>query len=481
MKSRTLAIFVLLSMLPLCGLLQAQITGVTAGTDLTGGGTQGNVTLNLDTTKVPRLAAANTFTANQSVKGNVTATGTVAGSEFLLGSNLFGTGSFANGNAFLGFSGNTSTSGTNNTGTGYKALISNTSGGGNTAIGSFAMYSNQIGIVNTAVGAYALYSNVGGNNTALGEQALVSNTNGFDNTAAGYEALANNVDGGSNVAFGEYALFDNISGNFNTSVGENSGGTTGSSSSNTFLGFNASNSVNPINNATAIGANAIVGESNALVLGATGKNAVAVGIGTGTPYSDYALDVETVKSNGVINGGVVVNASGGNLYLGMTNTVHKFRVDTNGVAFADGGFVASGADFAESVAVRGKRSEYEPGDVLEIDANADRHLAISHHAYATLVAGIYSTKPGVLATPHNIDDPSAKSTEVPLAVVGIVPCKVTAENGAIARGDLLVTSSRPGYAMKGTDRSRLVGAVVGKALQPLAAGTGMIEVLITLQ
>src|SRR5271169_1448608 len=127
MKFRTLTLSILLSMLPLCGLLQAQITGVTAGTDLTGGGTQGNVTLNLDTTKVPRLAAANSFTGNQSVKGNVTATGTVAGSEFLLGSNLFGIGSFANGNAFLGFSGNTLTSGTNNTGTGYRALISNTS------------------------------------------------------------------------------------------------------------------------------------------------------------------------------------------------------------------------------------------------------------------------------------------------------------------------------------------------------------------
>jgi len=50
------------------------ITGVTAGTDLTGGGTTGTVTLNLDTTKVPRLAAANTFTANQTVNGTVTAT-----------------------------------------------------------------------------------------------------------------------------------------------------------------------------------------------------------------------------------------------------------------------------------------------------------------------------------------------------------------------------------------------------------------------
>src|SRR3984957_3696629 len=122
-----------------CGLLRAQITGVTAGTDLTGGGTSGNVTLNLDTTKVPRLAAANAFTGNQSVKGNVTATGTVAGNMFAIGSNLFGFGSVANAIAFVGFSGNTASTGTNNTGDGYRALFSNTNGGGNTAIGSVAL------------------------------------------------------------------------------------------------------------------------------------------------------------------------------------------------------------------------------------------------------------------------------------------------------------------------------------------------------
>ena len=46
------------------------ITGVTAGTDLTGGGTSGNVTLNLDTTKVPELAAANNFTTVQSIQSD---------------------------------------------------------------------------------------------------------------------------------------------------------------------------------------------------------------------------------------------------------------------------------------------------------------------------------------------------------------------------------------------------------------------------
>jgi hypothetical protein len=47
------------------------ITGVTAGTDLTGGGTIGNVTLNLDTTKVPQLASNNNFAGNLNVAGTL--------------------------------------------------------------------------------------------------------------------------------------------------------------------------------------------------------------------------------------------------------------------------------------------------------------------------------------------------------------------------------------------------------------------------
>jgi hypothetical protein len=35
--------------------------------------------------------------------------------------------------------------------------------------------------------------------------------------------------------------------------------------------------------------------------------------------------------------------------------------------------------------------------------------------------------------------------------------------------------------MRGTDRARMLGAVVGKALEPLAESSGVIEVLVTLQ
>ena len=59
------------------------ITGVTAGTDLQGGGTSGNVTVSLNTAatdaRYAQLSAANTFAGNQRVTGNISATGSVSG------------------------------------------------------------------------------------------------------------------------------------------------------------------------------------------------------------------------------------------------------------------------------------------------------------------------------------------------------------------------------------------------------------------
>jgi len=56
--------------------------GVIAGTDLTGGGLTGTVTLNVDTTQVPQLATANSFAATQTVNGNLALTGSGNGVQF---------------------------------------------------------------------------------------------------------------------------------------------------------------------------------------------------------------------------------------------------------------------------------------------------------------------------------------------------------------------------------------------------------------
>ena len=89
-----------------------------------------------------------------------------------------------------------------------------------------------------------------------------------------------------------------------------------------------------------------------------------------------------------------------------------------------------------------------------------------------------STQPGMLASTHPME-PEKFAAEVPLAMFGIVPCKVSAENGAISRGDLLVSAATPGYAMKGTDKNKMLGAIIGKALDPLPQGTGVIRVLLS--
>ncbi|NUQ30138.1 MAG: DUF2190 family protein [Acidobacteriaceae bacterium] len=137
-----------------------------------------------------------------------------------------------------------------------------------------------------------------------------------------------------------------------------------------------------------------------------------------------------------------------------------------------------GGDYAESVDVTGDRKAYEPGDVLVIDRTASDKFAHSTTPYSRLVAGIYSTKPGLTGRRQGR---TLTGEEAPMAMLGIVPTKVSAENGAIDVGDLLVSSSTEGFAMKGTDAGRMMGAVIGKAMARLDSGKGVIEVLVSLQ
>jgi hypothetical protein len=127
------------------------ITGVTAGTDLLGGGTSGNVTLNLDTTKVPQLGTPNVFAGTQTVgsgdltinTGNLdlpqtanTTSGviTLGGVPFI--SACCSSTSF---NTFVGTAaGNFNTQSGYDTAVGYQALTNNTSLY-NTAIGTTAL------------------------------------------------------------------------------------------------------------------------------------------------------------------------------------------------------------------------------------------------------------------------------------------------------------------------------------------------------
>jgi len=157
----------------------------------------------------------------------------------------------------------------------------------------------------------------------------------------------------------------------------------------------------------------------------------------------------------------------------------QMRLDGGGNLFVRGSFFPGGADFAEMLAAE---AGLEPGDVLAI--GPDGTLTRSTEPYQDSLAGVYSTKPGLVA-----GAPDGESTEgrIPLAVAGVVPVKVTDEGGPIAAGDALTSSSTPGHAMKAA-KVRVggiaffpSGVVIGKAIEPLHSGNGVIRALVVLQ
>ncbi len=188
-------------------------------------------------------------------------------------------------------------------------------------------------------------------------------------------------------------------------------------------------------------------------------------------------------------GGRFFNKSTGDIIQGLgssrsRSSVIVLQVTNSGIVRSRGGFETL-PDFAESIEARGSTEDYEPGDVLVINRGKNRSVEKSSSPYSTLVAGVYSANPGVLGVNKPME--SRKDSEIPMAIVGIVPCKVSTENGAIQVGDLLTTSSIPGHAMKAKAleingvKIQPAGTILGKALEPFEEGEGKIKVLLTLQ
>jgi len=211
--------------------------------------------------------------------------------------------------------------------------------------------------------------------------------------------------------------------------------------------------------------------AGALALQAGGGN---VGIGTSSPAAQIHIN------NTANQPGLRIDSSAGTNALEIYNTEGGqnliFRVErTTGNVYADGSFTGGGADVAERIDVT---EAVEPGDVVEIDPDNPGKFRKAREALSTRVAGVISTAPGVVLGNKSAEHNDARPI---LALAGRVPVKATAKYGAIAVGDLLVSSPIPGYAMKCPEKSQCIGAVIGKALEPLAEGSGLIEVQVVLR
>jgi len=136
-----------------------------------------------------------------------------------------------------------------------------------------------------------------------------------------------------------------------------------------------------------------------------------------------------------------------------------------------------GADCAEDFDLD-TRHDAAPGTVLTI---GDRgRLRPCTAPYDRRVAGVVSGAGG-LHSGIILDSRQGSADRVSVALTGKAYCQVDAGSGPIAIGDLLTTSATVGHAMRADDPSRAFGAVLGKALRPLSAGTDLIPILIALQ
>lgn len=117
------------------------------------------------------------------------------------------------------------------------------------------------------------------------------------------------------------------------------------------------------------------------------------------------------------------------------------------------------------------------GTVVRLNRDAANVVEPSSRAYDTAVAGVVSAQPGIL-----LGMPGEGKAQI--ATTGRVKVRVTAANGAIGIGDLLVASDRSGVAMKsealriGAAELHRPGTILGKALEALPSGDGEILVAV---
>jgi hypothetical protein len=230
------------------------------------------------------------------------------------------------------------------------------------------------------------------------------------------------------------------------------------------------------------------------------KNTGNVGIGTAGP--NFRLDVQGGKINSSeglcidndcktawsqvgssqwTTSGTAINYSTGNVGIATTSPTEKLHVIGNvkvsGNIDVGGNINAKYQDVAEWVA---SSQELAAGTVVILDPAKSNQVIASSEPYDSRVAGVISTRPGVALG-------EAGEGRVLVATSGRVKVKVDAGNGPINIGDLLVTSAKTGVAMKslpvgiGGVRIHRPGTLIGKALEPLAHGTGEILVLLALQ
>jgi len=340
-------------------------------------------------------------------------------------------------------------------------------GSGNQAIGSSATISGGFG--NQASNWYATVGG-GADNQADGNYATIPG--GRDNSASGDFSFAAGQQAEANHT-GAFVWGDSTDANFASTAADQ-------------FSVRASGGVRFVLGNSQVSAESSGGERGLATLHANNTNTTSGMAAYLSNNSYYATTHFANAGAGQVlylqNAGSSGDGTGGGDFILAVSGDQgdwQFRVTTSGEVLSDVGFHTPARDFAEILPAE---DGLEPGDVLVIAS--DGKLARSTQANQPAVAGVYSTQPGFLGGQPMQGE---KEGAVPLAVLGVVPVKASAENGAIRPGDLLVTASLPGHVMRASPITvdgvsfYPSGVLVGKALQGLEKDSGVILILVMLQ
>ena len=193
-----------------------------------------------------------------------------------------------------------------------------------------------------------------------------------------------------------------------------------------------------------------------------------------TGYYFWGTAAEALVANTATSTSVTFTNTNQTFYVPFVNstsgTVSYFA--NNGISFNPStgilNTIASAAQYADLAERYSSDNQYDVGTVVVIGGT--KEITVTHNHADTAVIGVISQHPAYRMNSGAGTD----ETHPYVALRGRVPCKVV---GTIKKGQLLVTSSYPGYseAAKITDNPN---SVFAKALENFDGPKGMIEVLV---
>ena len=204
----------------------------------------------------------------------------------------------------------------------------------------------------------------------------------------------------------------------------------------------------------------------------------------GYGYSTTVGDITAVTAGsgltgGATSGGATLNVGAGSYIVVAADTiaVDATSANTAGKVVArdgSGNFsagvitaTATAARYADLAEKYATDTHYEHGTVVVFGGDAE--VTVTTESNSPKVAGVISTDPAYMM------NKDAEGQYV--ALRGRVPCKVI---GPVAKGDVLVTSSRPGFAEAASDPHFVgVACYVGKAISSIdTPSEGVIEIMV---